>query len=172
MRETPTARESKTLREVPRVRDVMRRNFPVVGPDVELRDVARTLLKKSLHGAAVVDEEGRFEGFISTQGLMLALVDFLNEERPVGPVRSYLDPDPPRLAEDSSLMEAVDAFARSVRANLVLPVLEGERLVGVVTRLDVVRGAMDYFTGEKDMRPGTLYLSALKDMEEKPPFER
>ena len=71
----------------------------------------------------------------------------------------------------SSLMAAVEAFAKEGRANFALAVLRGERLVGVVTRLDVLRAAMDYFAGEKDTSPGTLYLSALKRMDDKPPFE-
>jgi hypothetical protein len=67
-------------------------------------------------------------------------------------------------------MAAVEAFVKGGRANLALPVLRGERLVGVVTRLDVVRATMDHFAGEKDTTPGTLYISALKKMDEKPPF--
>jgi CBS domain-containing protein len=171
MRRTPTARESKTMQKVPRVGDVMRRSFGVVGPDASLHQVAKLLIRRKTTGVAVVDAAGRFHGFLSTQGLMLALVDFLNEEVPVGPIGSYLDPEPPPLAEDSPLMAAVDAFAKRGRANLALPVLRGERLVGVVTRLDVVRATMGYFAGEKDTSPGTLYLSALRHSDEKPSFE-
>ena len=171
MTSAPTAHDSKTMRRVPKVRDIMRSNFAVVSPETSLRDVAKILLKRKISGAAVLDKKERFQGFLSTHGLMLAVVDFLNEEIPVGPVQSYLDPEPPVLAEESSLMAAVEAFAKEGRANFALAVLRGERLVGVVTRLDVLRAAMDYFAGEKDTSPGTLYLSALKRMDEKPPFE-
>ncbi|HXV64791.1 MAG TPA: CBS domain-containing protein [Vicinamibacteria bacterium] len=171
MRSTPTAHESKTMRQVPKVRDVMRRDFAIVRPETSLRDVAKLLLRRKVPGAAVIDRTKRFQGFLSTQGLMRALVDFLNEEIPVGPIQSYLDPVTPVLSEESSLMAAVHAFVKGDRANLALPVLRGERLVGIVTRLDVVRAMMDYFAGGKDTSPGTLYISALKKMDEKPPFE-
>jgi predicted transcriptional regulator len=159
------------MRRVPKVRDIMRLDFAVVRPRTSLRDVAQLVLKRKISGAAVIDEEERFQGFLSTQGLMVALVDFLNEEIPGGPIHSYLDTEPPRLAEESSLMAAVEAFAKGGRASVALPVLRGERLVGVVTRLDVIRVTMNYFAPEKDTSPGTLYLSALKKMDERPPFE-
>jgi hypothetical protein len=50
-------------------------------------------------------------------------------------------------------------------------VLRGRELVGVVRRLDAVRAAMEYFAaGGKALGPGTLYMSALKGSEEKPPY--
>jgi CBS domain-containing protein len=159
------------MSRVPKVGDVMRRSFGVVAPDASLHDAAKLLLRRKTTGIAVVDAEGRFHGFLSTQGLMLALVDFLNEEVPVGPIRSYFDPKPPPLAEDAPLMAAVDAFAKRGHTNLALPVLEGERLVGVVTRLDVIRATMSFFAGDKDTRPGTLYLSALRREDEKPTLD-
>ena len=171
MRRTPTARESRTMSRVPKVGDVMRRSFGVVDPGASLHDVAKLFLKGKSTGVAVVDAEGRFQGFLSTQGLMLALVDFLNEEVPVGPIQSYLDRKPPALAEDAPLMAAVDAFAKGAQTNVTLPVLDGERLVGVVTQLDVIRAAMDFFADEKDTRPGTLYLSALRREDEKPTLD-
>jgi CBS domain-containing protein len=149
---------------------MMYRGFVVVAPDTSIGDVARRLQKKRANGAAVVDAERHFVGFISVQGLMAALVDFLYEEVPLGPVKKYLDPDPPKLSEESSLMAAVDLFVKEGQANLALPVLRGDRLVGLVTRLDVVRAAMDYFAGEEDKSPATLYLSALKKMDERPPY--
>ncbi len=159
------------MKRVLKVSDIMRRDFAVVTPETSMRDVAKTLLRKKIVGAAVIDENERFHGFVSTQGLMLAVVDFLNDEIPVGPIQSYFDPEPPALTESSSVMAAVEAFVKRGRANLALPVLCDGRLVGVVTRLDVVRATMDYFAGAKDTKPGTLYLSALERMDEKPPFE-
>lgn len=172
MRPTPTARESQTMKRLPNVSDIMRRDFAIVGPETSMREVAKMLLKRKIAGAAVIDDDERFHGFVSTQGLMLAVVDFLNEEVPVGPILTYLDPEPPALTEASSMMAAVEAFVNLGRASVALPVLRRERLVGVVTRLDLVRASMDYFAGEKDTRPGTLYLSALRKMDEKPPFEK
>lgn len=171
MRRAPTVGDSRTMNRVPKISDIMHRDFAVVAPETPIRDVARVLLKRKLTGAAVVDKEGHFQGFFSSQGLMLALVDFLNEEVPVGPIQSYLDPTPPVLSETSSLMAAVETFVKTGSANLALPVLRGPRLVGVVTRLDVVRAALGYFAADKDQSPGTLYISALKKMDEKPPFD-
>ena len=170
MRRTPTAHRSTTMKRVPKIGDVMSRDFAVVSPETPLQRVAKMFLKKKSSLAAVIDDQKRFQGFLSTQGLMLALVDFLNEEVPVGPIGHYLDRELPVLREESSLLAAVDSFATGGGATFALPVLRGDRLVGVVTRQDVVRGAMNYFGSGKDIGPGTLYISALKSVDEKPPF--
>jgi CBS domain-containing protein len=149
----------------------MHHDFAIVSPETSLGVVAKMFLKKRIAGAAVVDRNDRFVGFFSTQGLMRVLVDFLNEEVPAGPIQSYLDPEPPVLGETSPLLAAVEAFVKRGCTILALPVLRGERLVGVVTRLDVVRATMSYFDQDKNTSPGTLYLSALRNMEERPPFE-
>ena len=60
---------------VPRIRDLMDPKPITVGPQARVGEVARVLIKKRAHGAAVVDDEGRFLGFISGQGLVKALND-------------------------------------------------------------------------------------------------
>ena len=111
MRRTPTAHTSTTMKRVPKIGNIMSRDFAVVSPDTPLQRVAKMFLKKKSSLAAVIDDQRRFQGFLSTQGLMLALVDFLNEEVPVGPLGHYLDRDLPELREESSLLAAVDSFA-------------------------------------------------------------
>jgi CBS domain-containing protein len=141
-----------------------------VGPEMRVGEVARVLIKKRANGAAVVDDGGRFLGFISAQGLMKALNDYVHDDVPPGPVNRYLDPESPSLSEGSALMDATQVFANSGYQLWAVPVLRAERIVGVVTRLDVVRAVMGYFGRQKSQEPETLYISALKEPGEKPPY--
>ena len=155
---------------VPLIRDLMNPKPVTVGPEMRLGDVARALVKKGAHGAAVVDDDGRFIGFISAQGLMNALNDFVYDEVPPGLAKHYLDPESPSLSEGAALMAAAQLFAKRGYNLWAVPVLRDERVVGVVTRLDVVRAVMDHLGGRKSQEPDTLYISALKGTDEKPPY--
>lgn len=135
-----------------RVRDVMTTDVMTVAPDTDLRQVAALLVQKRISGLPVVEGE-RVVGVVSER-------DILFKERPSdGLHRGVLA----WLMDEGDLMLKVDARtalsamtspavtigpARSVAdaAALMLeegvsrlPVLEGTRLVGIVTRHDLVR---------------------------------
>ncbi len=158
------------MRPIPLVRDLMTRRPAIVDPESSMGDLARVFLSKNVPSAAVVDGEGKFHGLISTQGLMTAMVDLVYEEVPPEPVKSYLDLEQPRITEETSVMKVVDLFARGGYSIRALPVLRGDRFVGIVTRLDVVRALLEYFAGVEDKGEQTLYISALRGSDEKPGF--
>jgi CBS domain-containing protein len=135
-----------------RVRDVMTTDVMTVAPDTDLRQVAALLVQKRISGVPVVEGE-RVVGVVSER-------DILFKERPSdGLHRGVLA----WLMDEGDLMLKIDARtalsamtspavtigpARSVAdaAALMLeegvsrlPVLEGTRLVGIVTRHDLVR---------------------------------
>ena len=159
------------MKQVPFVRDMMNRRPAIVDPDAHMGLVAETFLKKKVPCAAVIDSQHRFHGLVSAQGLMLALVDVVYDEVPPAPAKAYLDPEQPKLTEETSLMAVAELFVKGGYVNRALPVLRGERFVGIVTRLDVIRAIMDFFAGVKTGDPAaTLYISALKEIDEKPSF--
>jgi CBS domain-containing protein len=135
-----------------RVRDVMTEDVATVAPDTGLREVARLLVQRRISGVPVVEGE-RVVGVVSER-------DILFKERPSdGLHRGVLA----WLMDEGDLMLKIDARtagsamsspvvtigpARSVAdaAALMLdesisrlPVVDGEVLVGIVTRHDLVR---------------------------------
>jgi CBS domain-containing protein len=138
------------------VRDVMTRSVRSVRPDAPLRQVARLLIEERISGVPVVDEEGRVLGVVSE-------ADFLIKERGPGAIRHrrlvrLLGEAEGSLAELAKL-EATTAgeamtspavtiepgrqiteAARVMTARGInrLPVVEGSRLVGIVTRADLL----------------------------------
>jgi len=135
-----------------RVRDVMTEDVAVVSPSTDLRDVAALLVRKRISGVPVV-EGGRVVGVVSER-------DILFKERPAdGLHRGVLG----WLMDEGDLMLKIDArtaadamtsppltitptrgVAEAAAIMLDegisrLPVVDHGRLVGIVTRHDLVR---------------------------------
>jgi CBS domain-containing protein len=134
-----------------RVRDVMTSDVATVAPGTDLREVAALLVRKRISGVPVVEGE-RVVGVVSER-------DILFKERPSDVHRGVLA----WLMDEGDLMLKIDARTASSAmtappvtigptravadaAALMLdegvsrlPVVEGTRLVGIVTRHDLVR---------------------------------
>jgi len=149
---------------------MMAHNFISLRPEASIGEVAKILVRRRVFGAAVVDAEGCFCGYVSTRGVLAAMAEFLQDERPVRPLLEYLDPVSPQLSEETPLMAAIHCFGEAGQDILALPVLRGDELVGVVTRLDLMRAVMDYLGGAKGTGAATLYISALKNTDEDPGY--
>lgn len=147
------------MRSAPRAGEFLNPRPPLLAPSTPVREAARLLLRTKAPGAAVVEGERRYAGIFSQQGLMLALVDTVHHELPAGPVSGYLDPPPPVLSEDTTLLTVVHVFA-GFGEHRVLPVLRGERLLGTVTRLDVARVFRAWLDKAEDLRAALPYLTA------------
>ena len=137
-----------------RAHQIMATQVVTVGPDTPIADAVETMLRYHVSGLPVVDAAGHLVGIISeadfirraeigTQhkrgrwlqffaGVNRIAADFVHEHgRKVGDV---MTPDPLTITEDASL----DAVAVTMEAHNIkrLPVMRGDRLVGIVTRAD------------------------------------
>ncbi|MCU0477600.1 MAG: CBS domain-containing protein [Chloroflexi bacterium] len=140
-----------------KVADVMTRGVAAVHTETPLKDVAALMVERGISGVPVVDEAGVVVGVVSE-------ADFVIKERGVAGVRHRLLAgifgESKRTQAELAKIEATTAgeamtspaitveaadtlqWAAEQMANRKinrLPVVEGGRLVGIVTRADVVR---------------------------------
>jgi CBS domain-containing protein len=136
-------------------------DVPPVYPDDPIEQVVHTLRDNELPGVPVINEGGRCVGIITEADLILAGekedlhlphyielfggIVFLEsmkkfEERlrkAIGATASdVMTPDPITISPDASVAEAAQAIARHKHNRL--PVVEHGRMIGVVTRIDVL----------------------------------
>ena len=149
------------------VADIMERNPATVRPDDTVERVLSVLSAHELHGVPVTTDGGRCVGIITEADLVLAgeqqdlhlphyvelfggLI-FLESHRHfeerlrkavAATANDMMSPDPVTIGPGATVAEAARVIAET-RHNR-LPVVEHGRLVGVVTRLDV----LEALTGE------------------------
>ncbi len=140
-------------------RDIMAQNLVTLSPDLEVFDAIDVLLKKRISGAPVVDSDGTFVGIFSESSCMRVVVNAAYESLPDAGLMPFVDTNPPSISPDTDLLTICQTFLD--QATRRLPVLINERLVGQISRRDVMRKISELAKGKKCGHAELLYLSAL-----------
>jgi CBS domain-containing protein len=140
-----------------KVRDLMTRDVVTVRPTTPLKDVAKLLVERRISGVPVVDDGGTVLGVVSEGDLVLKEqgTDAV-ERRPLARIfgdspetRAQLAKVVALTAGDAMTAPAIttsaDALVAEAAATMTrgrvnrLPVVDGDTLVGLLTRADIVR---------------------------------
>jgi CBS domain-containing protein len=126
-----------------RVRDFMVSKPVVFTRDMDLLDAIRVLLDRRISGAPVVDRRGNLIGVLTERDfLRAALVAGYHGERG-GCIGDYMSSDVQAVNADDSLLDVATRFVETKYRRY--PVIEDNRVVGVVARRDVLRAIIDAF---------------------------
>jgi CBS domain-containing protein len=146
---------------VPTARDVMTRTLVTLRPETPLFEAIATLLDHDISGAPVVDESGRLLGLFSEFDCLRELASgefYEHGHYAVGRVVDLVTGMRHTVAPDLDLYGIAHAFVtHRVRR---LPVVEDGRLIGQVSRRDVLRAIRDQRSAR---RPGRGYPDHPKD---------
>lgn len=139
-------------------RDVMRTEVVTVGPQTHVREIAKLLMERRISGVPVVDAAGGVVGIVS-EGDLMRRPESGTERHPSWWLRLFASPDDKPIeyikshgahagdvmsrdlvsaSEDASLEEVANLLEKH-RIKRV-PVLRDGRLVGIVSRADLLRG--------------------------------
>jgi len=148
-------------------RDFMVTKLVTISPDMDALDAIRLLLKHKISGAPVVDQEHKYLGVFSEKSCMQLLIDAAYDQMPSSQVAHFMDPDRGRtIGEEAPFFSVVQRFLETNYRRL--PVLSGDRLVGQISRRDVLIKAMDLIKVAPERESSLLYLSALVERNEAP----
>ena len=149
--------EQRDIREL-RVGDVMETDWPTLGPESTVEEAIKLFAEERVSGAPVV-EDGRLVGIITEGDLIFqdadvkapGFLDILGGIVPLGDTDEYrrevlksagvivgevMTDDPVTVTPEATLAETATIMAE--RRKKILPVVEGGRLVGVITRMDIL----------------------------------
>ena len=147
---------------MPTVRDYMDTDLVSVSPDATVEEVARVLGEHELHGVPVVDADGTVVGIVTENDLVIGgeegdlhiphYIELFGGLVFLEPFRRYearlrkavaatadqmMTADPRTVAPDAEVEEAAHVIVETGHNRI--PVVEDGRLVGVISRADVVR---------------------------------
>jgi CBS domain-containing protein len=156
-----------------RAGDFMVKKLITLPPEMDVLDAARMLLKYSVSGAPVVDRNGCYLGVFSERCAMQVILDAAYDQLPTNEVRAFMDTEAKTIGPDTDLLSIAQVFLLTHARRL--PVVdENGRLLGQVSRRDVMRAAMDSLDLEQQQHKSNgreksiLYLSAIIERNEAP----
>jgi CBS domain-containing protein len=128
-------------------RDLMTRSVITISPDASIKDAIRQLSKFDITAMPVVDDEHRLVGMVSEADLLLGEIPD-DPRAHVRPRESWLEP-PPDVVGEAMTMHVVSVHEDSDASDIArlmletgvksLPVVNGETVVGVVSRRDLIQ---------------------------------
>ena len=126
------------------VKDLMTPNPTTVEPDTPVAEAAKQMAREDV-GPLPVVEDGRLVGIVTDRDLVVRV---LADERDPGStrVRDAASEGLVTVSPDDDLVTTLDLLAKhQVRR---LPVVEGDRLVGIVAQADVAREVGSAWVGD------------------------
>jgi CBS domain-containing protein len=119
-------------------KQVMKHNVVSVSPDATVEETIRLLRQLDISGAPVVDGDGMLVGIISDFALLGVVYD---PKLRTAPVAELMTRDVLTVDEDTRLNEIADLFiGHRIRR---VPVVRDGRLVGVVSRPDLLKHVLE-----------------------------
>ena len=123
------------------VKDYMARTLVTFKPDTDVLDAVHSLVKHRIAGAPVVDDAGNLIGMLSELDCMKIALHAGYHGDWGGPVSDYMSDGVETVDADMSIIDLAQVFIDSKYRRF--PVMENNRLVGQISRRDVLR-ALEY----------------------------
>lgn len=142
-----------------RVDAFMAKRLYTVGPDARIYDVVQQLVKRGFSGCPVV-QNGKIVGVLSEKDCIRALIRAVHDQLPPQQVSEVMSSDVITISPDMPLLSAAHLFLQHPFRRL--PVVDsGGRLLGQVSRRDLLKHAIQIFKVSGDRASAVLYLSAI-----------
>lgn len=114
-------------------RNIMTHHATAVAVDTPLENIARLLVNAKIGGVPVIDHEENLVGFISETDLMITLL----RTSPQAVARDIMSHPPIAIDEFATTDEVLNTLRQGQIHHL--PVVRNNRLVGIITPLDILR---------------------------------
>ncbi|HKL62337.1 MAG TPA: CBS domain-containing protein [Woeseiaceae bacterium] len=127
------------------VKDWMAANLVTLKPDMDVMDAVAKLVEARIAGAPVVDHHGNMVGMLSEFDCMKVALDSTYHGEWGGRVSEFMTKDVITVPADMSIIDVARRFQESRLRRF--PVMDDTRLVGQISRRDVLRALMSIAEG-------------------------
>lgn len=120
-----------------RVKDFLTADPVSLAPDMDIHRAMKILLEREISGAPVLDEQGGLVGILSIKDCLRVAFSASYHQEWGGRVSEFMSSEVQTIESDTDIIEAAELFLK-VRYRR-FPVLTNGRLVGLISRYDVLR---------------------------------
>jgi CBS domain-containing protein len=110
-------------------------------PDTDIHRAMKILLKNRISGAPVLDERGQLVGILSKKDCLKVAFSATYHKEWGGHVSDYMSRDVKTVDAGTDIVEVAQIFLKGPYRRL--PVMSNDRLVGQISRHDVLRALDD-----------------------------
>ena len=126
-----------------KVEDYMTTQLVTFGPETELFKAINIFSESNISGAPVISERGELIGMLSEVDCLKAILQHTyHEEEHGGVVGDFMTAEVDTVSYDADIIELSERFIAGQRRRL--PVLRDGKLVGQISRKDVLRAVSDF----------------------------
>ncbi len=126
------------MNSLPKISQCMDSVVPTLSPDTRIMDAVDFLLRHRVTGAPVVDSNGRLIGIITETDLLELVTEGIDAEPPAeATVAEYMTTDVVTVPPSVDIYYVAGLFLKGKFRRL--PVVEGGKIVGAITRFDLLR---------------------------------
>jgi len=123
------------------VRDYMTTRLTLLKPDMEIQRAVHILLENKVSGALVINDDGDLVGILTERDCLKVVLNATYHYEYAGTVAEFMVRDVKVMAPNDNLVDAAKRFYQE--RYLRYPVLDNGRLVGQISRSDVMRALGD-----------------------------
>ncbi len=128
-----------------KVRDYMTGKLVTFRPDTDVLDAIHELVRHGIAGAPVVDDHGNLVGMLSEFDCMRVVLTAGYHGDPGGPVKDFMVREVQTVDAGMSIVDLAEHFIDTGFRRY--PVLQDNRLVGQISRRDVLRALGELAAG-------------------------
>ena len=141
-----------TTRHLPTVREFMDRYVDTISPETDIMEAVDFLLEKRVSGALVADGSGRLAGILTEFDCLklLTLGDAARHEVPRGKVKDFMTSKVQTIPSTMDIYYCAGLFMDVAFRRL--PVVDNGRIVGAITRFDLLRAVRRYLGADSPLR--------------------
>ena len=132
------------MTHLPLIRDYMATDLITLTPETEINRAMAILMDAKISGAPVVDSTGVLVGVLSKKDCLKAALNASFFQDWGGAVSDFMTKDVKVLDPDVDLVKAAETFLASEYRRF--PVMKDGKLVGQVSRTDILRGLSEHWT--------------------------
>lgn len=124
--------------------DYMTRDLVTFTPDMGIHGAIQALLGAEVSGGPVLDDAGAIVGMLSIKDCLAIAFEASYHQEPGGKVAEFMSSYVETIEARTDIVEVADIFLKSRYRRF--PVVEGGRLVGQISRYDVLKALGDLWS--------------------------